>query len=187
MWCPLIGNILELKYIPMYAIEKKGGAIMSEKWEDQFRKRMDDFESAKSSGNSVSIKIRVVSGCFHRQHSPEAYRLIDDYLSQNRTLRFEEHESGPEILTWVKFGSEGIALAANVIALVVIIIKARSEGIKKGDRPSEPIELIARRTDGKKKIREEIALRFHAGDLVDQKKIEEAFTKSLQSLFPPKK
>ncbi len=82
----------------------------------------------------VSIKIRIVSGCFHREHSPRAYEIIDAKLSKlprNVMLGFEEHESGPELLVYV---AAGVALTTSVINLVTAIIKARSEGVKKKTR-----------------------------------------------------
>ena len=59
---------------------------------------------------------------------------------------FEEHESGPELLVFVAVVTAGISLAKSVIDLIVAIIKARSEGIKKGDHPASPLDLIVRRT-----------------------------------------
>jgi hypothetical protein len=115
----------------------------------------------------VSIKIRIVSGCFHREHSPRAYEIIDSKLaklSRNLILGFEEHESGPELLVYVAVATAGVTLAASVINLVTAIIKARSEGVKKGDRPDEPIELIVRRVDDRAGLREETILRVGAGD-----------------------
>ena len=82
-------------------------------------------------------------------------------------LGFEEHESGPELLVYVAVATAGVTLAASVINLVTAIIKARSEGVKKGDRPDEPIELIVRRVDDRRGLREETILRVGAGDRVD--------------------
>ncbi len=51
-------------------------------WEDEFRHRMRTFEtsySPREDGLPVSIKIRVTSGCFHRECSHHAYRMIDEY------------------------------------------------------------------------------------------------------------
>ena len=50
----------------------------------------------------LSIKLRVVSGCFHREHSPHAYQLIDSHLNASPAeLEFQEHESGPELLVYM--------------------------------------------------------------------------------------
>ena len=119
-------------------------------WPATFRARMHGFEARRppQPGEvSVSIKVRVVSGCFHREHSPHAYALIHQHLNHpsppEAEFAFEEHESGPEILVYV---AAGVALAKSVIDLVVAIIKARSEGVRKGDSPSHPVELVVRRT-----------------------------------------
>ncbi len=73
-------------------------------WHDTFRKRMDTFQrlcSPKQGEVPVSIKVRINFGCFHREHSPRAYQIIDRYLNSispgECVFEFEEHESGPEI------------------------------------------------------------------------------------------
>ena len=109
----------------------------------------------------VSLKVRVVSGCFHREHSPHAYALIDEHLasvkSQQPEFLFVEHESGPKLLAYLAIATAGATLAKSVIDLIVAIIKARSEGVKKGDRPSEPVEVIVRRVgDGDKFVEEKV-------------------------------
>src|SRR6266542_4804124 len=79
---------------------------MDPAWESQFRRRMRAFELGHTTGNDgmpVSIKVRVTSGCFHREHSPQAYALIDQQLYSmppDEAFAFEEHESGPEVLRW---------------------------------------------------------------------------------------
>src|SRR5438128_1689872 len=121
---------------------------MDANWERTFRDRMRRFQAQRPprpGDVAVSIKIRVTGGCFHREHSPNAYTLIDKQLRDAASidnLAFEEHESGPELLVFLALGTAGISLAANVINLIVAIIKARSEGVKKGDKPSEPVEII---------------------------------------------
>ena len=79
---------------------------------------------------AVSIKVGVTSGCFHRDHSPHAYEIIDRYLGQlDATEDFfalEEHESGPEILTYISLATAGISLAAGILGLVTAIVNARS-------------------------------------------------------------
>ena len=154
---------------------------MTSSWEDEFRQRIEAFEtpfSAKGKGKAISIKVRVTSGCFHREHSPYAYRIIDaqlaSYSSHDREFSFIEHESGPELLVYIALGTAGISIAKSVIDLITAIIKARSEGVKRGDRPAYPLELIVRgfRDDGK--INEEIVLRFDSGNPFDREIIEKA-------------
>lgn len=169
---------------------------MNSSWENEFRHRIEAFEtpfSAKGKGKAISIKIRVTSGCFHREHSPNAYRIIDaqleSYPSHEREFSFIEHESGPELLVYVALGTAGITLGKSVIDLITAIIKARSEGAKKGDRRDYPIELIVRgfRDDGK--IDEEVVLRFNSHDPVDREIIEKALKKKVSIVLgrPEKK
>jgi hypothetical protein len=71
---------------------------MDAEWEKTFRDRMGGFETRRPQGKAglpVSIKLRVRSGCFHREHSPHAYKLIDSRLVRlSRDVEFVEHESG---------------------------------------------------------------------------------------------
>ena len=77
---------------------------MNNSWLNEFRSRLKEFESKNPPANclTVSFKIRVSSGCFHREHSPHAYRIIDGYLAgadlSDVQHRIDEHESGPELL-----------------------------------------------------------------------------------------
>lgn len=168
---------------------------MNASWEKDFQRRIDLFEAPfldKGKGVTISIKIRVTSGCFHREHSPYAYRIIDKqlvaYSSQDSNFSFQEHESGPELLVYVALGTVGITFAKSVIDLITAIIKARSEGIKHGDSPDAPIELIVRRFDNNGKIKEEIVLRFGSRDEVKKEFIEESLKKKVSELLSrPKK
>ena len=163
---------------------------MGERWQSQFRVRMRAFEANRAPRGgevSISLKVRVVSGCFHREHSPHAYALIDKQLasraSRQPQFAFVEHESGPELLVYVALGTAGITLAASVIDLVTAIIKARSEGIKKGDRPSDPLEVIVRRVGDGDKFVEETVLRVGPADPVNAGEIEARINAALQRLL----
>lgn len=143
---------------------------------------MEDFGRAKIDGLvPVSIKVRVTSGCFHREHSPQAYRLIDDYLTSSDLsdvhCRFEEHESGPELLVYLAVTTVGLNFAKSVIELITAIIKARSDGIKKGDRPSDPLELIIRGHSKDGEYFEEPILRIPSHQDITAKQIKEALAK----------
>ncbi|HZE71221.1 MAG TPA: hypothetical protein VE135_17050 [Pyrinomonadaceae bacterium] len=122
---------------------------MDSYWEQEFRERMSRFGPAKR-GNlaPVSIKVRITSGCFHREHSPEAYALIDDYIrhADLSAVHYEivEHESGPELLVYLAVTTAGLTVVKSVVELITAILKARSEGIKSGDHPNDPLELIVR-------------------------------------------
>jgi hypothetical protein len=158
---------------------------MDAEWEKTFRNRMRGFETRRPKGEAglpISIKLRVRSGCFHREHSPRAYKLIDSRLvRQSRDVEFVEHESGPELLVFLAIATAGITLTKSVLDLITAIIKARSEGIKKGDHPSEPIELIVRRANEGGDFREEIVLRIGHNDTVDGKAIEKAVDGTLRT------
>jgi hypothetical protein len=137
------------------------------KWQETFRDRMRGFEARrghKPGEKAVSIKARVTSGCFHREHSPRAYELIDRTLAKlhrsDASFAFEEHESGPEILVYLAITTAGLSLAKSIIDLITAVIKARSEGIRKGDSPTDPVELIVRRVYNAQEFREEIVLRI---------------------------
>jgi hypothetical protein len=149
-------------------------------WEQTFQERMQHFADRHPSGGTrvpVSIKIRVDSGCFDRGCCPHAYEVIDAQLAELRSreyedgLTFEQHESGPEILVYLAVATAGLTVTKSVIDLVTTIIKARNDGVKMGDRHSQPVELIIRRMTSKGKLREERILRIHSTDEVDAAKI----------------
>lgn len=165
---------------------------MAKTWQDTFRLRMRRFQAGRrgsEGGAAVSIKIRVSSGCFHREHSPRAYEFIDDALSMSPedAFSFQEHESGPELLVYIGAAAAGVSLAASVINLVTAIIKARSEGTRKGDRPSDPLELIIRRIDEGEGFREETVLRIAGTDRVQKKQIADTLNKAVRKLLRPRK
>ena len=115
---------------------------MDAQWQETFNARMRRFEARRPPRPgqlSVSIKVRVVSGSFHREHSPRAYALIDQLLTSlppsEPGFAIEEHESGPELLVYVALATAGVTLAKSVIDLVTAIIKARSEGLEKAIHP----------------------------------------------------
>lgn len=134
----------------------------------------------------VSIKVRVTSGCFHREHSPIAYSMIDAALRNvrrpEREFEFFEHESGPEILVYVAAATAGVSLAKSVIDLVVAILKARSGGIKKGDNPSHPVELIVRRSVDREHVADEVVLRLDHSDQIDAGQVQQRLLAALRKL-----
>ena len=159
-------------------------------WQEQFRTRMKRFGATKTDGLvPASIKVRINSGCFHREHSPEAYRLIDDYVAgadlSDVHYEIEEHETGPEILVYLAVTAAGLGFAKSIVELVTAIIKARSEGIKRGDRPSDPLELIVRGYSKDGGYFEENILRIPPHEIVTAKEIKDALTKQTQK--PQKK
>lgn len=152
---------------------------MDNAWRNEFRQRISTFDQGLHGGDglAVSIKVRVTSGCFHREHSPQAYRLIDDYLQRHSPKdarwSFQEHESGPELLVYLALTTAGLSLAAGIINLVTAIIKARADGIEKGDHPDAPLEIIIRGHHRDGEFYEERTLRVDsrtplAGDLIEK-------------------
>ncbi len=163
---------------------------MDAEWQKTFCERMSRFEARRSPRENeiaVSIKVRVSMGCFHREHSPNAYRLIDQSLRRlprdNVEFAFEEHESGPEVLVYLAVTAACITLAKSVIDLVTTIIKARSEGIKEGDSRSAPLELIVRRGGRGSEFHEEVVLRIGHTDPVDEQVIEKRLNETLGRLI----
>jgi len=149
---------------------------MDTKWQQIFRERMRGFRHhrpSRADERAISIKIRVVSGCFHREHSPRAYALIDSHLATlSPEIEFVEHESGPELLAYSAIATAGLTLAKSVIDLITAIIKARSDGVKKGDRPADPLELIVRRVNHRNEFREEVVFRIAHSESVQTANIE---------------
>jgi hypothetical protein len=139
-----------------------------------------------SEGVSLSIKVRVSSGCYHREHSPSAYAQLDHYLASHpidrQTTRFVEHESGPELLLYLAIATAGLTLTKSVIDLITAVIKARSDGVKKGDHPREPLELIVRRVQKDGDYQEEIVLRIEADTVISKDVVKKAIDAVLQRL-----
>jgi hypothetical protein len=156
-------------------------------WQETFRERMRGFSSrrpGRPGDAAISIKVRVASGCFHREHSPHAYALIEPRLiSLPPDTEYVEHENGPELLVYLAVVSASLTLAKSVIDLITAIIKARSDGIKKGDRPAEPLELIVRRVDDGHEYREETVFRIGHAEPVDAEAIERQGDETIRKLF----
>lgn len=89
-------------------VQDGGVGQAREAWVSEFRDRMRSFESLcppREGEVSISLKVRVTSGCFHREHSPLAYETIGAYLAsmpdaESAEIQFIEHESGPELLIY---------------------------------------------------------------------------------------
>jgi hypothetical protein len=144
---------------------------------------------------AISIKIRVASGCFHREHSPRAYELIDGAIAKTACagVQFElvEHENGPEILAYIALASAVLGVAAAVLNLprslldlITAVIKARKDGILSGDAPSYPIELIVRRSIIQNEVREEKILRIAHTDNVKSEEVARLLEIGVRNLLP---
>lgn len=161
-------------------------------WEYEFHRRMERFHpssSVEGEGIPISIKIRPTGGCFHRQCSPIAYQIIDEYLQSHpiSDFEFEEHESGPELLVYLAFATAGMSLTANIINLITAIIKARTEGIQRGDHRDTPLELIVRGFDENGALREEKVLTIETWENVSDELIEKALLTTTSKMIPQKK
>lgn len=166
---------------------------MDSTWNRTFRGRISKFKGeSPSSPNDIplSIKLRVMTGCFHREHAPYAYSIINGCLANLKpeeiNFRFVEHESGPGILIYVAATTAAAALAKSIIELIATIIKAHSEGIKRGDR-CPPAELIVRRIQEDDQVIEEIIMRIDHRQVVDAKKIEEEINAAISKLLRKRK
>jgi hypothetical protein len=76
----------------------------------------------------------------------------------------------------------GITLAKSVIDLVIAIIKARADGVKQGDRPDCPIDVIVRRVHDGDKFVEETVLRIGHDDPVNGADIEARLNAALKKV-----
>jgi hypothetical protein len=159
--------------------------MVDKHWLEGFRHTVGDFEKRQAgNGQAVSIKVRVESGCFHREHSPEAYEIIDARLRRPPDhAEVIEHESGPELLLYLAVTAGALSLAKSVIELVTEIFKARAAGIKKGDHPNDPLVLIVRRVDDKNEYREDAILRIGHSDAVDSGVIEKELTAAIKGIL----
>jgi hypothetical protein len=159
--------------------------MVDKHWLEGFRHTVGDFQRRQvGHGHVVSVKVRVESGCFHREHSPEAYKIIDARLKRPPDhAEVIEHESGPELLLYLAVTAGALSLAKSVIELITEIFKARAAGIKKGDHPSDPLVLIVRRVDEKNEYREDVILRIGHDDAVDSGKIEKELTAAIKGIL----
>ena len=159
--------------------------MVDKHWLEGFRHTVGDFQRRQvGHGHVVSVKVRVKSGCFHREHSPEAYKIIDARLKRPPDhAEVIEHESGPELLLYLAVTAGALSLAKSVIELITEIFKARAAGIKKGDHPSDPLVLIVRRVDEKNEYREDVILRIGHDDAVDSGKIEKELTAAIKGIL----
>lgn len=158
-------------------------------WKTTFAAQMRGFQERRppQPGEiAVSIKLRVLSGCFHREHSPHAYAIIDKQLSTvldaESGAAFEEHETGPELFVYIALGTAGITLAKSVIDLITTVIKARSESTARGDAPSSPVELVVRRVSERGQFREEVVVKFSLGEPVSTDRIASCLSEALERI-----
>jgi hypothetical protein len=159
--------------------------MVDEHWLKGFRHTVGDFQRRQQgSGHVVSVKVRVESGCFHREHSPEAYKIIDAQLRRPpECAEVIEHESGPELLLYLTVTAGALSLAKSVVELITEIFKARAAGIKEGDHPRDPLVLIVRRVDEKNEYREDVILRIGHTDAIDSGAIDKELTAAIKGIL----
>lgn len=163
---------------------------MASNWEQQFERRfasLEEHTERPEKSIALSLKLRVTSGCFHREHSPIAYEMIDNAIASATRdgihLVVEEHESGPEILLWLAVTAGGLSLAKSIVELVTAIIKARNEGIKRGDRDGASLEIIVRGNDLFDAYKEKPILTFDRTSPVDSRQLEHALDAAIRELY----
>ncbi len=153
-------------------------------WENELSERLETFRQEKHLGDDVlilSIKIRVTGGCFHREHSPNAYKLIDNLKYSKPENKIIEHENGPEIIAYIALATASISFLQSTISLVTEILKARRDGISKGDSPKENLKVVVRGFDKKGRLKEEEIIEVNSINPIDQKSIEKILNKTLKN------
>jgi hypothetical protein len=163
-------------------------------WLGEFRQRMEDFTAGVETDSiAVSIKLKVEGGCFCKNCNPAGHRLIANHLNKRPELLKEgkivEHESGPEVLTYLNYAAGVFSFAASIISLIVTIAQARAEGAKRGGKKNPPFKLIVRRIDAKNGYKEELLLEIPTDADVDAEKISKSllnYAKAIPNSSQPK-
>jgi hypothetical protein len=162
-------------------------------WINEFRNRMNRFGNDLPPDENeipISIKIRIDSGCYSRGCCPNAYKIIDKKLNELRDkgerFGFEEHETGPEILVYLAVTAAGLGLAKSIIEFITVIIKARSEGRRKGDHHDDPITLVVRRLQSRDALVEERLMTFNGDEDVKNEMVERLLIDGCNKLLPKK-
>lgn len=156
--------------------------------ENQFKNKIEDFEKFYGDGNgfTVSIKLRVDSGCFHREHSPISYEFIDKEMESLDSVKEKavliEHESGPEILVYLSLISGSLVITASIINLISAIINAR-----KKDKHDSKINLIVRKFNKNGEVKEEKILIIEKSSDFEKKILKELLEKGVKNLLEKKK
>jgi hypothetical protein len=153
-------------------------------WKDELKERLDSFRQEHRIDEDnlvVSIKIRVTNGCFHREHSPNAFELIDNLNYSKSDNKVIEHENGPEVIAYVALATASISFLQSTISLVTEILKARKEGVTKGDYPKDNLTVIIRGFDKKGSLKEENIIEVSSSKPIDKKVIEKTLNKALKA------
>lgn len=147
--------------------------------------RLDFCVERPDGAAGLSIKVRPTGGCFHRDHSPRAYEIIDRELAsipdEERVFIFEEHETGPELVLYVV---AGVNLATSAFNFLTAIIKARTEGILKGDDRTDPLDVSIRGIDKHNQpVKERTVLQVACRTRLKEIQLREALDKAIEEEF----
>ncbi|HKJ33291.1 MAG TPA: hypothetical protein VKA34_15755 [Balneolales bacterium] len=152
-------------------------------WENELSSRLENFRQERGLDDEtliVSVKVRVTSGCFHREHSPQAYSIIDEIDYPKTENKIIEHENGPEVIAYIALATASISFLQSTISLITEILKARQQGVSQGDNPNDSLKVIVRGFDKKGRLREEEIVEVHSSDPLDKKTIERTLNKTLK-------
>ena len=158
----------------------RAASFSRQEWEQEFAERLSKFASNPKAGQRpVSIKIRPIGSCFCR-HNTATWRIIDEYLSTARKPipPFIEHETGPEILAMI---GGAIGLAAGILDLILVIIRAREEGGKEGDGRANEFEVSIRTTSEGDRVDQQIILRVRGNEELQRSELEAALKEGMKS------
>ncbi len=154
----------------------------------EFGSRVNYFEGKipqRVESPTVSIKF---DGSFHPPHSPEAHKMIDEYLKshplEDDKVEFIDHESGPELLVYLALGTAAISLSKSIIDLIVAILKSRQQGIKRGDRNQTVFEIRVRGFDENGNTQKEKILEFRSSDTLDRDIVRKTLQSAISKFLP---
>lgn len=91
----------------------------------------------------ISIQIRTIG----IQLGQEGYELVRTRVHTAELpadIKYQEHESGPEIIFHIAYVTAVVTLAKSVLDLITALVKLISERIRNGREQSRGIEIIAR-------------------------------------------
>jgi hypothetical protein len=92
------------------------------------------------------------------------------------------------VITYVQLGSAIVTAVSAIVGIVTAMINLRAAGQKKGDKKTDPIELVVRGFDLNGKLFDEKVLKLNPGDettaLIVRKALETGLNRHLMT--PPK-
>ena len=125
-----------------------------EGWQEDIKRRLEQFRHEDGNGFAVSIKVRVSYGAFGYGHSPQLDRMIDRDIEHPTHWLYVHHESGPEWLLYLALTAAGLgvaekslALIKSTIDLVAIAVKNHGKERRKWKQEPEPLTIVVRGFD----------------------------------------